>query len=369
MTQAGESQAIVRRPSFLAIIALVGLVWGGALIVRTRAWPATPAGRTGSNLVVVDETPTIEELEFDLVGTRLGGVVARARIVVAADGRLLVHDLSSGTTGELAADLPLTQPLVVVDGGVVGVSRGSAVFISADVSLDPVKLGAATEVFPGKGTQLWLSHNDAGPAYVDRLDEPAAGGIRISLGSGVLVHGLADSGLLLGRSGRTQIIQPGSDVVVAEVPVFTKVLSVRRDVIVGIDSRCDQTRCTLIIVDASNGQGGEWNLARFRLPNSPTAELSPDATHLALFLVDQQRNLAVGVIDIVSGELRLGAILGSSRKSADVSWSRDGMVVYYIDPLMSGVVREFRPFADSPSDVALAAEFGKARSVAELDDS
>lgn len=304
-----DFEGVVRRPSLLAALALVGLVMAatGALLARDR--PATPAEREGRNAPAPEAVRTISDLGIELSADR--AVNQRdGSVLVAADGRLLVVDLGDGSAVERSGDLPLTKPLLSVDGGVIGVSRGSAVFVSDDTTVPVVSLGAATEVFIGSGSEVWLSHNEAGPAYVDKLDSPAPGGVRFPLGSGVIVHGLAESGLLLGRSGVTQVVPPGTEVVVTEIPPFAEVLSVRGDVVVGVDSRCDVERCNLIVVDASDGTGGEWDMGQFRMPNQPSAELSPDGSQLAMFVVDRRRDLSVGVLDIASGDFRRGVVIG-----------------------------------------------------------
>jgi len=360
-----EFEGVVRRPSLLAVLVLTGLVTAatGALLTRDR--PATPADREGRSAPVTESVPTISDLGIELSADRAATGRVGA-VLVAVDGRLLVVGLGDESTAERSDDLPLTKPLLSVDGGVIGVSRGSAVFISDDTSVPVISLGVATEVFIGSGSDVWLSHNEAGPAYVDKLDGPLPGGERFPLGSGVIVHGLAESGLLLGRSGVTQVVPPGTTAAVTELPVFAEVLSVRGDVVVGVDTRCDVERCNLIIVDASDGSGGEWDMGEFRMPNQPSAELSPDGSQLAMFVVDRLRDLSVGVLDIASGDFRRGAVIGSSRSSGDVSWSADGNAVFYVDPVTIGAVREFRPFDDLATDVVIASDLGRVTSVAGL---
>jgi len=365
MKRSAEFEGVVRRPSLLAALALVGLVMAatGALLTRDR--PETPAEREGRSAPAPEAVRTMSDLGIQLSVDRVASP-RDGRVVVAAEGRILVVDVGGGSVVERSEDLPLTEPLVSVDGGVIGVSRGSAVFVPEDTAAGVVSLGAATEVFIGSGSELWLSHNEAGPAYVDRLDSPAPGGVRFPLGSGVIVHGLAESGLLLGRSGVTQVVPPGTEVVVTEIPPFAEVLSVRGDVVVGVDARCDVERCNLIVVDASDGTGGEWDMGEFRMPNQPSAELSPDGSQLAMFVVDRRRDLSVGVLDIASGDFRRGAVIGSSRRSGDVSWSADGNAVFYVDPVTVGTVREFRPFDELPSDVVIASDLGRVISVASI---
>jgi len=359
-------EGIMRKPSALAVLGLLGLLAAATAALLTRDRPATPVARDGRNVIVVEDVRTLSDVGVELgVGTE-GGAVNTGSIVIASDGRLLMLNLGDGSVTDGPDDVPLTKPLLSVDGGVIGVSRGSAVFVSSDPAAPMVGLGVATDVFAGAGSAVWLSHNQGGPAYVDRLDGPAPGGERFALGSGVIVHGLARSGLLLGRGGVTQVVRPGTDVVVAELPPFAKVLSVRGDVVVGVDARCDVDRCSLIIVDASDGSGGEWDLGKFRMPNQPSAELSPDGSQLAMFVVDSRRDLSVGVLDVGSGDFRRGAVIGSSRRSGDLSWSRDGTAVYYVDPVSIGEVREFRPFDESPSDLVVATGLGRVTSVAEL---
>ena len=365
MLLGSNTEAVIRRPSVLAALGALACIAVGALVVSARDWPPTPAAREGRNISRFIDDPVVTDNRVAVSSVRDPGGAGAERVVIAADGRLLISEPATGATFELAGDLPLTKPILAVSDGVVVVSAGSAVFVSSD-GQSRVELGPATDVFVDSESGLWLSHNDNGPQYVERIEGRVAGGERVLVGFGALVHGLSDTGLLLGRSQSTEVVAPGSDVVVVELPRFTNVFSVQGNVVVGTDSRCDSNRCSLAVVDASTGEGGEWDLGSFRLPNRPSGEVSPDGSHLAMFLVDAQRNLFVGVINLATGELQRGATLGSSRLSADVSWARDGTAVYYVDPVEKGVVRELRPFDEAPSDVALPERFGSITSVADL---
>lgn len=365
MLLGSNTEAVNRRPSILAALGAIACLAVGALVVTARDWPPTPAAREGRNLTRFIDNPAVTDNRVEVTNERASGVAGTTRLVIAADGRLLVSEPATGATFGLVSDLPLTKPLVVAPDGVVAVSRGLAVFVSSNGE-QQIELGAATDVFVDSAGSLWLSHNDNGPQYLERISERDPGGERVLVGFGALVHGLADTGLLLGRSQSTEVVEPGSDEVIVHLRKFSTVFSVQGDVVVGTDSRCDSNRCSLAIVDASTGQGGEWELGSFRLPNKASGEVSPDGSHLAMFLVDAQRTLFVGVIDLATGELQRGQALGSSRSSADLSWSRDGSAVYYVDPVESGVVRELRPFDEIPSDVALPERFGSVTSVADL---
>ncbi|MDG2261724.1 MAG: hypothetical protein P8N50_05225 [Actinomycetota bacterium] len=365
MSLGSNTEAVIRRPSVLAAAGALACIALGAVAVTARDWPPTPAAREGRNLTRFIDSPSIADNRVAVTSVRDANAAGATRVVIGTDGRLLVSDPATGATFELAPDLPLTKPLIVTPDGVVAVSRGSAVFISTNGE-HQLELGVATDVFVGSDGTLWLSHNDNGPQYLERISGREPGGERVLVGFGALVYGLADNGLLLGRSQSTEVVEPGSDEVKVQLRRFTTVFSVQRDVVVGTDSRCDSRRCSLAVIDASTGEGGEWELGSFRLPNKPSGEVSPDGSHLAMFLVDAQRNLFVGVINLATGELQRGQILGSSRSSADVSWARDGTAVYYVDPVESGIVRELRPFDETPSDIALPWRFGSITSVADL---
>lgn len=358
----GRAESVVRRPSAFAVLAAVGLVGLGALLLSSRERPPTPEPREGTSFVA--ERPDAL-VDASTEPATFSSEPPRLRFAFAAAGQVLVHDAPS-TVRVLDADRPVTQPLLTVEGGIVAVSRGRAVFLPADAVGGAVDLGPATEVFVDTDANLWISHNDNGPQYVERRAGPRGPAERIDLGFGVLVHGIADSGLLLGRSGATEVVSPDGGEVVTTLPTFTEVLAVGGDVVVGTDRRCDGTTCRLLVVDAATGAGGAWDLGRFRLPNRPVAELSPSGSHLAIWIIDSRRDLAVGVVDLSTGEMQRGAVVGSSRRSADLSWSPDGDAVVYLDPVARGTVRVLRPFDDPPSDVvvSLSLDAGEPYSVA-----
>lgn len=357
--------AVVRRPSIYAVVGTIAVCAVAALLLTARDRPPTPAAREGSSVQAVERRAVVEDSGVAAVDAA-GAAVGASRIAIATGGQLIFVDRATGASVTRAVGLPLTQPLLSVDEGLVAVSEGQAVFVSSTDDGPPVLLGPTTRVFEGSDSSVWLSHNVGGPQYVEQVDPRGADRVRFDLAFGVLVHGLIDSGLLLGRSDVTEVVEPGSpDVPLAALPRFATVLSVRGDVVVGTDVECRSNRCGLLIHDVGSGTGDTWDLDEFRLPNRAIAALSPSGEQLAIWLVDTHRNLSVGVIDLATGELQRGVSVGSSRASADLSWSRDGSEVIYVDPVTPGVVRVLRPFDDAPSDVALAGEFGSVISVAD----
>ncbi len=359
------TDAVVRRPSIYAVAGTIAVCVAAVLLLAARDRPPTPAAREGSSFQVLERRAVVEDSGVAAVDA-VAQSVGASRVAVATGGQLIFVDRSTGASPARAGGLPVTQPLLSVPDGLVAVSEGQAVFVSSNGDDPPVLLGPTTRVFGGPGSSVWLSHNVGGPQYVERVDLSGGERVRFDLAFGVLVHGLVDSGLLLGRSDGTDVVEPATpDEPLAVLPRYASVLSVQGDVVVGTDVECRSNRCNLLIHDVSTGTGDTWDLGGFRLPNRPIAALSPSGEELAIWLVDTQRNLSVGVIDLATGELQRGLSVGSSRASAELAWSRDGSEVIYIDPLTTGVVRVLRPFDDQPSDVALAGEFGSVISVAD----
>ncbi len=340
---------IDRRPGPLVILAVVALVVGGFLVARVRRAPPEPPVEAGRSL---ESSPA--RLTLDLVwdSARPGDSVAapvrsHSRLMVAGGGRIELLDvdplaryLGPGTP----EDLPLTRPLVAVDGGAVAVSGEKAVFLAEDSRLAPVELAPATSVAAGPDGGVWVYHRNRreGP-YIDLVSTSDGSPLRDRrpVPPGILPLGGTTEGLFFGLFGRIRFEDLGGRGV-DMVGARTVLAADGRYVVVTIGD------C------ASPGAGGcglrygpvedltDLDLGPGHLPSIPLAALSPTHHRLGLWVVYGDV-LSMVVVDLDSGEAAVVRTFPSGVRPRSVAWSPDGLTLFFVDPADPGLVWSFQP--------------------------
>ncbi len=270
--------------------------------------------------------------------------------MVAGGGRVELLDvdplavyLGPGTPD----DLPLTRPLVAVEGGAVGVSGEMAVFLAADSRVAPVELAPATAVAPGPDGGVWIYHRNRreGP-YIDLVSTSGGGPLRDRrpVPPGILPLGGSGAGLFFGLFGRIRFEDLGGEAV--EIPGAHAVLASDGRFVVVTVGDC-----------ASGGSEGcglrfgpvddlsDLDLGPGELPSVPVAALSPTRGRLALWVV-YGKVLSLVVVDLDSGDAAVARTFPAELRPRPLAWSPDGSTVFFVAPDDPGLVWSFQPGED-----------------------